>query len=155
MVPDQVNHQQAAVDEQPLLPQAERPQERHAQQVAEEQRRIADRQQAAAAVADDEDEEDHRVLDVLALAIGFQQRPDQQHGRSGGADEAGQAVRRSPETRCWSAEWAGRSPSMRMPPLIVYRLNSSTMNGTYSSSIALASTVAAVATFETTRIGKD
>ena len=26
--------------------------------------------------------------------------------------------------------WAGRSPSMRMPPLIVYRLNSSTMNGT-------------------------
>ena len=33
-----------------------------------------------------------------------------------------------------------------MPPLIVYRLNSNTMKGTNSASMALASTVAAVAT---------
>ena len=26
--------------------------------------------------------------------------------------------------------WAGKSPSMRMPPLIVYRQNSRMMNGT-------------------------
>lgn len=30
------------------------------------------------------------------------------------------------------SECAGRSPWMRMPPLIVYRLNNSTMNGMYS-----------------------
>ena len=57
-IPQQVDHQQRAVDEQPFLPQHERPQERHAHQVAQEQRRIAQRQQEAAAVADDEDEED-------------------------------------------------------------------------------------------------
>ncbi len=28
--------------------------------------------------------------------------------------------------------WAGRSPAIRMPPLIVYKLNNSTMNGIYS-----------------------
>ena len=43
--------------------------------------------------------------------------------------------------------WAGRSPSMRMPPLIVYRLNSRTMNGMYSPRIALASTSPVWATF--------
>ena len=31
---------------------------------------------------------------------------------------------------------AGRSPAMRMPPLIVYRLNSSRMKGTYSPKTA-------------------
>ena len=59
-------------------------------QIAQEQRRIADRQQAAAAVADDEDEEHHGVSDVLAFAVGFQQRADQQHRRARRADEAGQ-----------------------------------------------------------------
>ena len=155
VVPGEVDHQQAAVDEQPRLPQAQRPQERHAQQVAEEQRRVADRQQAAAAVADDEDEEDHRVLDVLALAIGLQQRPDQQHGRARRADEAGQQRRRSPETSVLVRLWACKSPSRRMPPLIVYRLNNSTMNGTNSASMALANTVPAVADVEAARVGKD
>ncbi len=71
-------------------PQPKRPEERHPPQVAQEQRRIADRQQAAAAVAHNKDEEHHRVRHVLPLAVGPQQRPDQQHRRAGGADEAGQ-----------------------------------------------------------------
>ena len=54
----------------------------------EEQRRIPDRQQAAAAVADEKDEEHERVGDVPALPIGLQERPDEQHGRARGADEA-------------------------------------------------------------------
>ena len=62
----------------------------YAQQVSQKQRRIAQRQQAAAAVAHDENEEDDRVLDVLPLAVGFQQRTDQQHRRAGGADETRQ-----------------------------------------------------------------
>ena len=32
--------------------------------------------------------------------------------------------------------WAGRSPAMRMPPLMVYRLNSRRMNGPYSPKTA-------------------
>ena len=39
--------------------------------------------------------------------------------------------------------WAGKSPAMRMPPLIVYRLNSSTMNGMYSSANVWISVAAA------------
>ena len=71
-VEQHIDDEQHAVDEHPLLPERERPEEGHAFQVAQEQRRIADRQQAAAAVADDEDEEHDRVGDVLALAVGFQ-----------------------------------------------------------------------------------
>ena len=59
-------------------------------QIAKKQRRIADRQQAAAAIAHDEDEEHDRVGDVLALAVGFQQRANEQHRGAGRADEAGQ-----------------------------------------------------------------
>ena len=36
--------------------------------------------------------------------------------------------------------WAGRSPSIRMPPLIVYKLNRRTMNGMYSFRIAWSNT---------------
>ena len=39
--------------------------------------------------------------------------------------------------------WAGRSPSMRIPPVIVYKLKSKIMNGKYSLSMALESTVPA------------
>ena len=62
---------QQAVDEQPLFPQAQRPGEADALQIAEEQRRIADRQQAAAAIADDKDEEDDGVADVFAFVCWF------------------------------------------------------------------------------------
>ena len=54
--------------------QAQRPGERHAEQVAQEERRIAERRQAAADVRHQEDEEDHGVGDVLALAVRLQQR---------------------------------------------------------------------------------
>jgi hypothetical protein len=65
-----------------------RPEEGHAEEIAQEQRRVADRQQAAADVADQEDEEDHRVHDVSALGVGLKQGPNQQHARPGGAHEA-------------------------------------------------------------------
>ena len=45
MVPNIIDRQQRAVDEQPFLPEHGGPQERHAQQIAQEQRRIAQRQQ--------------------------------------------------------------------------------------------------------------
>ena len=89
-VEQQIDHQQQSVDEQPFPPKQQRPQEWHALQISQKQRRIADRQQAAAAIADDENEEHDRVGDVLALSIGFQQRPNQQHRGAGRADEAGQ-----------------------------------------------------------------
>ena len=108
-----------------------RPQKIDAAQIAQKQRRIAQRQQQAAAIADDENEKDDRVGHVLPLAIGLQQRADQQHRRAGRADEAGQHAPDGQKGRFVSG-WAGRSPAMRMPPLIVYRLNSSTMNGMYS-----------------------
>ena len=98
-VPDKVDGHQRGVDKQPGGPQLQRPQERHAAEVAQEQRRIAQRQQAATAVADGENEKDHRVADVLPLAVGLQQRADQQHGRPGGADEAGQHRARREERR--------------------------------------------------------
>ena len=43
--------------------------------------------------------------------------------------------------------WAGRSPAMRMPPLIVYRLNSKRMKGPYSPKTARNSTSPARAKF--------
>ena len=71
-------------------PEPERPGERHAGQVAEEQRRIAQRRQHAADVGHDEDEEDDGVLDVRALAVGLQERPDEQHGGARGPHEGRQ-----------------------------------------------------------------
>ena len=59
-------------------------------QVAEEERRVAERREAAADVRHEEDEEDDRVRDVLALAVGLQQRPDEQHRGAGRADERGE-----------------------------------------------------------------
>ena len=90
VIPDPINGKQAAVDKQPFFPQLRGPQKRHALQITEKQRWIAQRQQAAAAVADDEDENHHGVGDVLPLAVGFQQRPNQHHRGARGADQAGQ-----------------------------------------------------------------
>ena len=85
-----VGQQQQAVDHQPGFPQTERPGEFDAFQVSEKQGWIANRQQASAAIADNKDKENDGVVDVFALFVRLQQRANQQHCRSGGADEAGQ-----------------------------------------------------------------
>ena len=57
---------------------------------AEEQRRVAEGGQGAADVGDKENEEDDDVHTVLAVLIGPEQGPDEQHGRAGGSHPAGE-----------------------------------------------------------------
>ena len=76
------------------------PEEIDAAQEADEQRRIAERRQRAADIGDQEDEEDHHVGVVRARRVGADQRPHQDHGGAGGADQLAIAV-----------------PSSRMPAL--------------------------------------
>ena len=64
------------------------PEEIDAAQEADEQRRIAERRQRAADIGDQEDEENDDVDVVRARGIGADQRPDQDHGGAGGADDA-------------------------------------------------------------------
>ena len=71
---------------QPEMPRG--PEEIDAVQEADEQRRIAERRQRAADIGDENDEEHHDVHFVEARVVGAEQRPDQDHGRAGGADEA-------------------------------------------------------------------
>jgi len=81
------HRQQVPHGPEPEGPQAQRPGERDTPQVAEEERRIAHRREQPAAVRDQQDEEEGDVRDVLALPVGAQDRPDQQHARAGGADQ--------------------------------------------------------------------
>ena len=67
-----------------------RPEEGHALEEAEEQRRVAEGGQGAADVGDKENEEDDDVHTVLAVLIGPEQGPDEQHGRAGGSHPAGE-----------------------------------------------------------------
>src|SRR5207249_8771501 len=90
LVPAMEDHEQAAVDQEPLGPEAERPVERQALQEAEEQRRVADRREQAAAVGDNKDEEDDDVGDAFAGLVGAEERPDQQNRRAGGAEQVRQ-----------------------------------------------------------------
>ena len=50
---------------------------------------------------------------------------------------------------------ATKSPSMRTPPVMVYKLNSSTINGMYSSSMAFSSTTRAVSKFRPPAVGTE
>ena len=70
--------------------QLQRPPERHAVEVAEEERRVSQGGEAAADVRDEEDEEDDRVHLVAPLPVGPHERPDEEHARARGADEARQ-----------------------------------------------------------------
>jgi hypothetical protein len=88
LIPDLEDHQQRAVHHQPLRPQPERPLERHAFQIAEEQRRVAERREQSPAVGDDEDEEDDDVRHPLARRIGAEQWADEQRRRARGPDHA-------------------------------------------------------------------
>ena len=65
-------------------------QENGTPEVPEEERWVAQRRQASADVAHQEDEEDRDVRDPLAFGVGLQHRPNEEHRRSGGADEIGQ-----------------------------------------------------------------
>ena len=94
-----VRQEQQHQDEQPLLPQRERPREGHAVQVAEEQRRVAKRSQYAATVRHNEDREQDRVHAVLTFLVCLQERADQQHGRARRPDERGQQAADRQEDR--------------------------------------------------------
>ena len=78
-VPQDVDGEHQRRREQPGDEEAQRPGERHAQEVAQEERGVAERRQAAADVRDEEDEEDDGVSDVLPLAVRLQQGPDEEH----------------------------------------------------------------------------
>ena len=67
----------------------QRPEKRHALQVAEKERGIADGRETAGGVADDEDEKDG-VIGAVSLPIHPDPRPDHQHGGSGRAHQIGQ-----------------------------------------------------------------
>ncbi|SIB02137.1 Uncharacterised protein [Mycobacteroides abscessus subsp. abscessus] len=94
-----VRQEQQHQDEQPLLPQRERPRERHAVQVAEEQRRVAERSQYAATVRHNEDREQDRVHAVLTFLVRLQERANQQHGRARRPNERGQEAADRQEDR--------------------------------------------------------
>ena len=83
------DEQQDGVEQQDRPDVLQRPEERNATQVAEEQRRVAQRRQAAAHVGDHKDEEHDDVHLALAPQVGTKQRADEQHGGARRADPAG------------------------------------------------------------------
>ena len=98
-VEGEVADEQQDVDEQPVRPQSEGPFERHTAQHAEEQRRIAQRREQTAAVRDDEDRIDDRVGPVSAVLVRVEDRSDEQHRRTRGADEGGEHTTDGEEDR--------------------------------------------------------
>ncbi len=94
------DHEQDRHDEEPLGNQPQRPEERHAAQVPEEERRVAERRQQAGAVRDHEDEEDRDVADVLPLGVGLEQRTDEQHAGAGRADQVREQRAAGEKRRC-------------------------------------------------------
>ena len=83
------DHEQHATHEQHRQSQMHRgPEKAHAVEKTEKERRVAERRKRAARVSDEEDEEHHHMHDVLAIIVGAQQRPDQQHCRAGRAHDA-------------------------------------------------------------------
>jgi hypothetical protein len=65
------------------------PEEIDAVQEADEQRRIAERGERAADIGHEKDEEHDDVDIVKTRRVGADERPDQDHGRAGGPDHAG------------------------------------------------------------------
>lgn len=82
-----VHVQQGAVGEQPVRPELEGPPERNPAQHAQEQRRVTERREQSAGVGHHEDGKHHSVRHELALAVGVEQRPDQEHARPGRTDQ--------------------------------------------------------------------
>ena len=66
------------------------PEKINAFQKAQKKRRVAQRCQRATRVGDDEDKKDDDVCRMLAVVVGANQGPNQQHGGAGGAHETGQ-----------------------------------------------------------------
>ena len=64
------------------------PEEIYATQKSDKQRRIAEGGKRATDISDQNDKEEHDVGVVLPRLVGPDQRPDQNHGRAGGADDA-------------------------------------------------------------------
>jgi hypothetical protein len=54
---------------------------------AEKERRVPERREEAPDIAHDENEEHAQMCSMLSPVIGSQKGADQQHGRTGGADE--------------------------------------------------------------------
>jgi hypothetical protein len=65
------------------------PEEIDAVQKADEQRRVAERRQGAANIGGQKDKEYYNMHVMKPRRIGPQQRPDHNHGRPRGADQAG------------------------------------------------------------------
>ena len=114
---------------------ARRPEEIDAFEEADEQRRIAERRQRAADVADEQDEEDDRMRAVPPASL--------PRGAAGSAASprpscpSRSRARRPRQQRGVARRRAARVwPRTQMPPAIVYSANSTTTNGTYSSTIA-------------------
>ena len=67
-----------------------RPEERYVSLESHEQRRVAQRGQTSAHIGHQEDKEDDDMRFLFSPGIGTDHRTDQQHGRAGGPDPAGQ-----------------------------------------------------------------
>ena len=85
---DEDDHEQRRVQDEQRPDVLQRPEERHAAQVAQEQRRVAERGEAPAHVGHEEDEEDHDVRAVLAPHVRAQHGADEQHRGAGRAHPA-------------------------------------------------------------------
>ena len=95
-----INRQQNETQKSQGPTSVERPVERYAVEVSQKEWGIAGRKQAAADVRDQEDEEDHRMPDMLAVAVGLEQRPDQDHRGAGRSDQARQQGPGPEDRRC-------------------------------------------------------
>ena len=76
-----------------------RPEEVNATQETQEQGRIAQRSEAAADIGHQEDEENKGVHAVFAVLIGFEQRTNDEHGRTGRSHHIGKQRTRKQKGR--------------------------------------------------------
>ena len=98
-VVDEERGQQRHQHEPPVRQEPERPRERNAFEIPEEERRVAERRQHPPDVRNDEDEEDDRVLHAGALSVRLQERAHEQHGRAGRSHERGEQAADGEEGR--------------------------------------------------------
>src|ERR1035437_1249922 len=84
---EEIRPEENRESQRPFLDESQRPEERHAREVAEKQRRISERREASAYVRDDEDEEEDRVRHMFPLRVDLEHEADEQHGRARRPDD--------------------------------------------------------------------
>src|SRR5579875_479756 len=89
-VPKEKDEQHQSVDRQPVRPKTQRPKKVYSAQEPQQQRRIAHRREQATAIGYYKDKKYWYMMIVFTVMIGSQERTNQQHARSGGADHVGQ-----------------------------------------------------------------